>query len=122
MNKKGRIMAEAAVVFPIVILVVMTVLYILINLYMDAAISASEHLALRHEVGLKTETVDRTDEYRGSIPLDKIGRSPFNDIPDITEGFKLGGSVLESDQGRVYIVDERSYIRKVDFLVDSGKV
>ena len=121
MNKKGRVMAEAAVVFPIVILVVMTIVYILINLYLDAAIAAREHLALRHAAGLKTETVDRTDEYRGSIPLDKFGRAPFGEEPDITEGLKPGGSVLESEEGRVYVIDERKYIRRVDFMINTGK-
>ena len=116
MNKKGSLFAEAAVVFPVVIMTVMTVIYILINLYIDASAAAKGHLALRQEAGEKTETVLRTDEYRGSIPDDKIGRSPFLKQPDITENFKWSGRVLESDEGRVYLLDERSYIWKSDLI------
>jgi len=98
----------------------MTVIYILINLYIDASATAGEHMALRHESGIVKETVIRTDDYRGSVPEDKIGRGPFNNKPVITEGTKSGNRILESDGGRVYIIDERSYIWKSDLIKEAA--
>ena len=95
-------MVEAAIVFPVVILVVMTVVYILISLYMDAAEAAGIHFALRYEAGIKTDTVIRPDAYRGIVPEDKFGRKAFYESIVI----------IETVNG----INEMSYIRKIDLL------
>lgn len=113
--------SEAAVVFPVVIAVVMTVVYILINLYLDASIAARDHLALRRETGIRTETVIRDSEYRGISPEDRFGRRPFTEDVDFVERKTFPDDLLENDGGRVYIIDERSHIRKVDLIKGIGK-
>ena len=120
MNKRGNAIAEAAVVFPVVIIVVLTVIYILIALYTDAAEDARDHLALRKESGIKTETVGREDDYKSIMPEDKFGRRPFQEPVEIIEALKFPDRVLFTDRSRVYVVDEAEYIRKVDLVKNIG--
>ena len=109
-------MTEAAVVFPVVIMVVMTVIYILINMYMDAVISAKEHLALRCEAGVVTKTVERPNHLSDRIPEDKYGKKAFSGTVVITKGHRFLSNILVSENSWVYVIDERSYIRKMDLL------
>ena len=113
-SKRGSAIAEAAIVFPAVIIVVLTVIYILIALYIDASYAARDHLALRYESGRLTETVEREEEFGKLKPLDKFGRKPFGEKAEITEERRLLEKVLGTDRGRVYVVDEADYIRKFD--------
>ena len=115
-SKRGSAIAEAAVVFPAVAVAVLAVVYILISLYLDASYAARDHLALRKESGVRTETVGKPDGYGSLAPEDKFGRKPFREQAEITEGMKFPDSLLLTDRGRVYIVDETGYIRKIDLL------
>ena len=115
-GKKGSAIAEAAIVFPIVIIVVMTVIYILITLYVDASSVARDHLALRAEAGQKSETVSVDDNFSNIAPKDKYGRRPFVRQVCTTEEFRFPDRLLLADEGRVYIIDEAFYIRVIDFL------
>jgi len=116
-NKKGGLIAEAAIVFPVVLIAVMTVVYILIALYTEASYSSRDHLALRYESGMMTETVKRADDYGGLAPEDKFGQRPFTEDAGITAGFKFYDNLLLADRGRVYIINETAYIRKIDFIM-----
>ena len=115
-SKRGGLIAEAAVVFPVVLIVVMTVIYILIALYMEASYSSRDHLALRYESGMRTETVERADDYGELAPEDKFGKRPFNEDAGITDGSKFPDNLLFADRGRVYVIDESGYIRKIDLI------
>jgi len=122
MNKKGGMIAEAAIVFPVVITVVLMVLSVLINLYMTASTTAGEHMELRYQAGLEAETVDRTDGYRGSVPEDKYGKEAF--LTQVDAEIKSGiiCKTVEGGNSRVYLVDERSFIRKTDFTKNMIKM
>jgi len=115
-SKRGGAIAEAAIVFPVVIITVLTVIYILTALYTDASYAARDHLALRFMAGDMTETVVREDEYGSAKPFDKFGRKPFLEKADITQGSRYLDKVLNAERGRVYVVDEADYIRKADLL------
>lgn len=115
-SKKGSLVAEAAIVFPVVLIVVMTVVHILISLYSEASYSSRDHLALRDEAGARTETIERVNGYWRLAPEDKFGRRPFTEAPEIVEGFKFPDNLLFADRGRVYVIDEAGYIRKIDLL------
>ena len=115
-GKKGGLIAEAAVVFPVVLIVVMTVVHILITLYIEAAYSSRDHLALRYESGVRTETVERADEYRSLVPDDKFGRVPFMESAEIIDGYKFPDNLLYAERGRLYVIDETCYIREIDLV------
>ena len=113
-SKRGGTIAEAAVVFPVVIIVVLTVIYILIVLYTEASTAARDHLALRKESGIRTETVGREDGFTNIMPEDKFGRVPFQKTAEIFEGPKLPDRLLFTDRSSVYVIDEAAYIRRID--------
>lgn len=116
MNKKGTTMVEAAVVFPLVILVIMAVIYILIFLFQQAETQSKMHIALRKESGILSKTVVyqmRIDEkypiykkskqvcFQGELHFRKRGILKSLDKPISAYG---------------YIVDEREYVRYLDLV------
>ena len=102
--------------FPVVILTVLAVVYILIAMYTDASTAVRDHLALRHESGTRTETVERAGAYNGLAPADKYGRRPFRQSAEIYEERVLLDRRLVADGSRVYIIDEEKHVRTVDFV------
>ena len=115
-GRRGGMIAEAAVVFPAVLIAVMAVLHMLIAMYTEAAYSARDHLALRYESGTRTETVERAEGYSGLAPGDRFGRAPFREDAGIIPGVKFPDSLLHAERGRAFLIDERSHIRKADLL------
>ena len=115
-SKRGGMIAEAAIIFPVVILSMMAILWILIRMYIDASGVIHEHLALRLEAGFRTETVLREEGYYALAPEDRFGASAFSRAPEIYDAGKYAGNYIFTDKGRCYIIDEIDSIRKVDLL------
>ena len=113
-SKRGSAIAEAAIVFPVVIIAVLTVIYILITLYIDASYAARDHMALRFAAGQETGTVIRGDEYGENKPVDKFGRKPFNELAVIIPETRLLEKILNAERGSAYVIDEADYVRKAD--------
>ena len=119
-SKKGGTIAEAAVVFPVVIFVVVMVIYILIVLYTQASTAARDHMALRKESGRLTETVGRQDDYGNIMPEDKFGRKPFTEPIEIVEGARFPNRIIFINESSLYVIDEVAYIRMTDLLKSVG--
>jgi len=115
-NKKGSAIAEAALVFPAVITVVLIVVHIHIALYADASCAVSDHMSLRAESGKRTGTVDAEEGLRNTAPDDMFGRKPFLSRADIIEGYRFPDNLLLAKHGSVYVIDEADYVRKSDLL------
>ena len=115
-NKRGSLIAEAAIVFPVVLIVLLIVIYILITLYIQASTSARDHLALRKEAGIQTEKVIRHESFANLAPSDKFGRVPFQEGAEITEGRRYLDRLLLTDNSRVFVIDEVSHIRWADLI------
>ena len=109
--------AEAAIIFPIVILSMMAIISILIRMYTIAAESTHEHLATRLEAGYRTETVLRETGFtRRLSPEDRFGRAAFSRAPEIYDAGKYVDNYLFTDGCRWYLIDEVNAIRKIDLL------
>ena len=119
-NKRGSAIAEASIVFPVVIVAVLMVIYILIVLYTDASEGVRDRVALRNEAGLKTETIERKEGIFGIMPEDKFGQKPFLEAVEISESMRLLDKLLLTDRSRVYVIDEVEYIRRVNFIQNLG--
>jgi hypothetical protein len=120
MNQKGGAMVEAALVFPIIILAIMAIIAILMFLFEEAASQAELHLVLRTEAGRQTGTFHGR-EGSSSVSVDKgikgihivmNGRSSvtFEGTGILPRGFH------KPITGYLHLIDERKYVRYIDFF------
>lgn len=120
MNTKGGAMVEATVVFPIIILTLMSLISIMMFLFEDAASQADLHNALRCAAGQKTGTyfgspgssrVSMDTDYEGIYRVMK-GRTTV-----MFEGdHLLRRSFQKPMAAYLYLTDERKYARIFDFF------
>jgi len=115
-GKRGGMIAEAAIVFPVVILSLIAIITILIRMYVSMSESIHEHLALRIESGIRTNTVIQEEGYQRLIPGDRYGKSAFRRAPEIYDAKKLIDNYIFTGHSRCYVIDEVLYIRQSDFL------
>lgn len=120
-SKKGSSMVEAAVIFPLVILAVMAVIFILVFLFQEVTYNSRIHVALNATMGSETETVET---YK-NVPA---GIKPYKSVHGIGECYYaesgltfqkrglLNKSFTKTLEGRVYSVDEKKFIRYTDFF------
>lgn len=131
-NKKGSLMVEAAIIYPLVIGAIMAVIYIMICMYTGAAYKANLDIELRNRAFEITQTGEKVCVGSKFMPYDKYGKSAFNKKICFTEDKKLLFKILCGDvshrykgnvmmsttmrnhQGQVYLIDEKDFIRKVD--------
>ena len=119
-SKKGSLIAEAAIIFPVIILSMMAVISILIRMYMMTSESVHDHLALRLEAGVRTETVFREEGYSRLVPEDRFGRSAFSKEVAAVDAGKLYDNYIFTDESRCYLINEVRYVRLSD-LLSGGK-
>ncbi len=122
-NKKGSTMVEAAVVFPLVILTVVAVIFILTFLFQQVTYNARLHLALNATMGQETDTVMT---YR-NVPDDiKPYPSFYGIFPSyyadrglhFSKKGLLNKSFTKVLESRVYTVDEKKFILYTDFFLE----
>ncbi|WP_312092687.1 hypothetical protein [Aminipila sp.] len=135
-NKRGSVMVEAAIIYPLAIGAVMAVIYIMICMYTGAAIKSNLNVLLRYNLLEKTQAGEIINLEERFVPDDKYGKSAFNKKICITEGSDSGVKVLlgttphsykgnglmrniirRNHQGAIYLIDEKDYIRKVDMVI-----
>lgn len=121
MNKKGSAVVEAAVVFPLVIMTVVAVIFMLTFMFNEVAAQARMHVAVNAKAGRETETIFVYRNVPGSIkPYSGAGGTAKCWIADERLHFERRGilsrSFVKTKESRAYEVDEKRYIRNVDFL------
>lgn len=106
-------------IFPLVIVAVMAVLYIVTGMYHSLALQTSIHMALRKECGERSETVYRTvngREYEAEkdhIGLHSVIRMKSGRSYRLNDPFQA--EVTKQENGRSYIIDEAELIRIFSF-------
>jgi hypothetical protein len=120
MNQKGGTMVEAALVFPFIILSLMTIIVILMFLFEEAAAQAELHLVIRTEAGRLNGTFHgKTGSSSVSIVSSIKGiHRVMNGKSSITfEGTKIiPRGFIKPITGYQYLIDERKYSRYIDFF------
>ncbi|MDD2217131.1 MAG: hypothetical protein PHW03_02360 [Eubacteriales bacterium] len=119
MNKKGAAIVEGAIIYPLIILSIITALYILIGLYNEAASVSELHTVLRQSSGNESETVKAENFKEGGVELNnKMGIFYDSIQGSIKEEVKAGGLIkviLKKDYcDEITIIDEEKYIRWSD--------
>jgi hypothetical protein len=120
MNNRGGTMVEAAVVFPIIILSLMTIIAILTFLFEEAAAQAELHLVLRTETGRQNGTfhgkagsssVMVANGFKGIHKvMNGTSSVTFDEIQLLPRGFN------KPITGYQHVVDERKYSRYIDIF------
>lgn len=123
-DKKGTTTVEAAVVLPLVILTLISVIIIMINMYCEIHSNVRNHLAVSEETGKISGTVRTYKNRPEGISL-REGTHLFRKCVYGTETFELkkGGlldhSISRDMESRGYCIDEKKLARYVDFF-DKG--
>lgn len=114
-------MVEAALIFPLMILSVMALIYMLLYFYQLTEIRTEMHIALRAESGRISETVFYEKEpkepfpvYRKTDHLYSSGTLTFTETGLLKAGKK-------NMYARKYTIDEAEFIRLMDLLKGEKK-
>lgn len=121
-------------VLPIVILAVVTLIYLLIDMYGVTVMNAAQNTALRHEAGARTETVYLMN-IEAMIPADRYGSKAWHENIEVYDKGILSEKYLYAEReknikgggltdhfakktfySRCYLIDEVEYIRWVDLI------
>ena len=116
MNRKGNATVEAALIFPLVILSVVALIYMLLYFYRLTEIRTEMHIALRAESGRIRETVFYEKEPKEPFPVyRKAGCLYSSGTVTFTETglLKAGKKELSAKK---YVIDEAEFIRLTDLL------
>lgn len=118
-NKRGAAMIEAVIVYPIVIIAMMTVLYLLIGLYSAAVSIAELHTALRQEGGNESKTV-LAENFSGRAVTLRHENGVFYDriAGECSDTARTDGlihlSLQRNYRDKILLMDEEKYIRCLD--------
>lgn len=114
-NKKGSAIAEAAVVFPVIILSILAVMYMFIYFYDQVAQQTRVHSALRSEAGLICGNMYKKHNDGQELPVYRKGETVY------CYGYAAsdGTGMLESRRKRIYaekyLADGAAVVRLTDF-------
>lgn len=117
-SRKGSTFVEAAVIMPLVILAVMSLFYILINLYENAELKSRLHLGICIEAGYRSETFEISPAAAKGVKLD----SDKKQVMGSGRIARRSGGLLKrhadvKETGYNHIVIEEDIIRKADYVL-----
>ncbi len=122
MNKKGNSMVEATLVFPLIILVIGTIILFFVFLYQQVDAQVNHNIYLTRlsgedtgtmEVNLAHQEVSYEENYVGLLPVYKTSE----ELRKENSGFIIPYFFQKIDS-RTYKIDERKYIRYLDVFED----
>ncbi|MBP3383971.1 MAG: pilus assembly protein [Firmicutes bacterium] len=114
-SKKGSAIVEAAVVFPVIILSLLTVIYIFIYFYGHVTKQVSVHSVLRYEAGLISENMYKKDQTESELPVYRQGDRIYCRSIAASQAMGLIGPAEKKIYAEKYIIDETSVVRLADF-------
>ena len=120
-KRRGSTFVEAALVFPVCILAVVTVVYIMLFLYTEAATQAMVHVAANAGAGAKTDTVISSGHLPRGVAAYESSRSGLSCIR-AEKGISvrtggIGARMMRREIASTsYTVDEAKLIRYTDIV------
>lgn len=128
-NKKGSAMIEAAMIFPIMILTIITVIYITVGFYAESILSTAMHMKLTTEAGNLSGTITYCENEADRMCADDIISDGIkimhentifkNEVIGETHSRQKIGGLIETESLKIYrdtanVIDEEVYIRCAD--------
>lgn len=127
-DKKGSAIIEAAMIFPIMILTIITVIYITVGLYAESILSTEMHMKLTKEAGKLSGTITYCENGADGMCADIISdgikatheNTVFkNEVTGETHSLQKIGGIIGAESSKVYrdtanVIDEEVYIRCAD--------
>jgi len=121
-NKKGAVIVEAAMVFPLVIITVITLIFMMIYFYSQLNERVDMHIMLRAESGSICENVYYDNKVNDSFPIYMKSQQIYsNSIVDV-EGNLIMRKRDKQIEARKYLIDECKYVRMTDILEEEETV
>ena len=124
-DKKGTIMVEAAVIFPLIILAVMAVIYTLIFMNRQVSVRADMHINLWAERGIVSKTATTDTAPDAGFPVyGKKAAAGGTVYYSGSIGFMKRGLLKEynrKSEGRLKWVREKELIRAADIIGEKSE-
>jgi len=122
-HEEGSALVEAAIVFPLVILTVLTMIYIMIFMYAKVASSCGVQMATRKEAGETAGTVMVLTGVPGDVALateiHSLRKCIAGEKQTMVDAKGLVRRMTSITEGRSYVLDEKMEIRLTDFVGES---
>lgn len=122
MNKKGSIIAEAAMVFPVIILSLIAVIYILIYFYDQTGEQVKMHMVLRSESGRMCDNMYYDNQDADGMTVYRKNNKIYS-----YKMVSLGkNGLLEAREKSLYaekyLIDEAAIVRMADIMGSEGLI
>lgn len=115
-NKKGAAIVESVMVFPLVIISVITLIFMMIYFYAQLNERVDMHIALRAEGGMICENLFYNSEVSDRFTVYKKPQQIYsNSVVDI-EGNLISGEKSKEIAARKYLIDECEFVRISDVV------
>lgn len=111
MNKKGSIIVEAAMIFPLVFMSVMILIFMMIYFYSQLSERTDIHILLRSESGKVCDNMFYGNEVKSDFPVYKKAQQIYSEGTfNMSNRFFLN-SREKQITARKYIIDESRFVR-----------
>ena len=118
MNKKGNAIVESALIFPLVILTVMALIYMMVYFYGQLSDKVDMHIALRAEGGELCENMYYKDIEDNGFVIYKEAQQIYSSGNSYMQRKGLLDAREKTFTARKYLIDETRYVRLLDVLGD----
>lgn len=117
-NKKGAAIVESVMVFPLVIVSVITLIFMMVYFYAQLNERVDMHIALRAESGRLCENMFYGTEASDKFSIYKKPQQLYSSsIVDI-EGNLISKGKEKEIAARKYLIDECKFVRMSDIVED----
>ena len=117
-NKRGAAVVESVMVFPLVIISVITLIIMMIYFYAQLNERVDMHIALRAESGRLCENVFYENEVNDKFSIYKKTQQIYSSSVVDIDGNLISKQRRKKVAARKYLIDECEFVRMSDMVED----
>ena len=111
MNKRGGVIVESAMVFPLAVLSLTALIYMMIYFYNQLETRVDMHIALRAECGEICKNMDYGERPDDAVPVYKKAQQLCSSHVAELSGTGILRSRTKTIEARKYLIDEVKFVR-----------